>query len=76
MAELAGIERRSRRRFAVAREERIRVRASEWERVRGATDWAGLVQSSPLGLTWPVGPGCQQILYLFKIAKTLEKTLI
>jgi hypothetical protein len=29
--ELAGIERRSRRRFAVAREERIRVRASEKE---------------------------------------------
>jgi hypothetical protein len=29
--ELAGIERRSRRRFAVAREERIRVRASERE---------------------------------------------
>jgi hypothetical protein len=29
MAELAGIKRRSHRRFAVAREERIRVRASE-----------------------------------------------
>jgi hypothetical protein len=52
-AELAGIGRRSRRRFEIAREEGIRVRASERvrERVRGAADWARLVRSSPLGLT-------------------------
>jgi hypothetical protein len=41
-------------------------RASGWEREsEGAVDWAGLVRSSPLGLTWPVSPGCQPFLFIF-----------
>jgi hypothetical protein len=60
--ELAGIKRQSHRRFTVARERwAIRVRSSEWE---GEGRPTGLVRSSPLGLTWLVGPGCQPFLFI------------
>jgi hypothetical protein len=34
------------------------------KRVRGAAGWAGLVWSSPLGLTCPVGPGYQLPVFI------------
>jgi hypothetical protein len=50
--ELAGIGQRSHRRFGIAREERGLGLASDRVGEReGAAGWAGLVQSSPLGLT-------------------------
>jgi hypothetical protein len=39
------------------------IRVSEWPS-EGAAGWAGLVRSSPLGLTWPVGPGCQLPIFV------------
>jgi hypothetical protein len=67
LPEIAGKERWGRRRLTVARGAReIRVRVESSEREGGAADWARLVQSNPLGLTCPVGPGCQPIFIYLK----------
>jgi hypothetical protein len=73
--ELTGIERRGHRRFEIAREERGLGLAwmTEWGREWGAAGWAGLVWSSPLGLTWPVGPGYQLPVFVLINSKNLEK---
>jgi hypothetical protein len=68
--ELVGIERRSHRRFEIAREERIRVRASEWDRVRGRPTGPGWSSLARWG--WP-DQWAQAVSLLFLIAKILEK---